>query len=968
MAYQVSSNPDDEENGASGSGQQTVAAGGGAADTTATAGTGAGSTTGTRQDPGPSGGFFDYNNVLSQNQNANTAPVLDPIRQYGTNAKTGIQTARSNFDAAAGPDDFWDQSKQDTEYNAIDKGGDYIAPAQQYLNARYTGPMELDDSPFKQALSQYGDTTNRLGSQSGIDSVLQQTNPQETSGQRAFDSFIYGNNQNFKNQAQGLKTDYNQTQSDADTAKTWAHGRALERQSQEANIASSANQYVNQKKNDILQGVDAQAGRNNAVNNAFLTQFQNIRAGTADNPYANNYTVGPQNVDSVANPANTDEANLYGQLKNYKDTVNAGQYVNYNPGMYADRSNSAFDPQIRQYSNIERLLKENGVLGSGWQAGSLGFDQNGFNTAKGAADAKAAALANRYNSANLAAPMTAAPDAASQLATDHGGGDNEGGRGGKGTETVGGTQVAGRDASSDPEGEGENFAHGGRYYERDGRGRFGHAVLTPEFDKFARHEREGVHSAISHGAKIGFGSLAGLAAIHGANQLYHNYANGGLINGETTMKMKKRFAEGGEYSENDDSLLGSLPMDAIKDLAARLTQGGSDAMEGARDMGRQGMDMGRHGLDMGIDQLRRGRALARPAMEAGNEKLDDAMEMFKNLLDQAGEAGDSGMQAAQDAASRGMGAASDYAQRGMDAGRAGLSAAGQVGRKGAEIGGRYIDQGIGAGRDLATRGMNGAREADKAIGEAGRGYGYDFGRLLGKGARSVVDGYNSLPSADEIGSSAADMGRKGLDAGREALGAAGAMGGHAVDQGIDTLRRGRAGAKSIWNKVFGDDEGYAQGGRVYERDSHGRFGSGIGSGFKKAALGAGLAGAGAYALHHYIPQAVAWGARATFNPGYASGGQVDVHDFSGLLDGPGDGQSDSIQAKGKDGSSIGLSDGEYVVPAQAVSIAGNGSTDAGANLMDQLVQALYDKGAGGKQMDPIDTDKLNGILNGNKRR
>ena len=71
--------------------------------------------------------------------------------------------------------------------------------------------------------------------------------------------------------------------------------------------------------------------------------------------------------------------------------------------------------------------------------------------------------------------------------------------------------------------------------------------------------------------------------------------------------------------------------------------------------------------------------------------------------------------------------------------------------------------------------------------------------------------------------------------------------------------------------------------------------------------------------------------------GYAGGGH--------LLNGPGDGMSDSIDAMitGEEPQRAALADGEFVISADVVSHIGNGSTKAGAAklyaLMDQIRQA-----------------------------
>jgi hypothetical protein len=68
----------------------------------------------------------------------------------------------------------------------------------------------------------------------------------------------------------------------------------------------------------------------------------------------------------------------------------------------------------------------------------------------------------------------------------------------------------------------------------------------------------------------------------------------------------------------------------------------------------------------------------------------------------------------------------------------------------------------------------------------------------------------------------------------------------------------------------------------------------------------------------------------------ANGGQAPSPEFDSAAEqhvrGPGNGTSDDIPAK--------LSDGEYVMDANTVSMLGNGSNDAGARQLDQLRQNL----------------------------
>lgn len=56
--------------------------------------------------------------------------------------------------------------------------------------------------------------------------------------------------------------------------------------------------------------------------------------------------------------------------------------------------------------------------------------------------------------------------------------------------------------------------------------------------------------------------------------------------------------------------------------------------------------------------------------------------------------------------------------------------------------------------------------------------------------------------------------------------------------------------------------------------------------------------------------------------------------------GEGDGMSDDVPATIEGQQPAALADGEYVIPADAVSHVGNGSSDAGAKKLDQMVQEL----------------------------
>lgn len=84
---------------------------------------------------------------------------------------------------------------------------------------------------------------------------------------------------------------------------------------------------------------------------------------------------------------------------------------------------------------------------------------------------------------------------------------------------------------------------------------------------------------------------------------------------------------------------------------------------------------------------------------------------------------------------------------------------------------------------------------------------------------------------------------------------------------------------------------------------------------------------------------------------YATGGISTLGDYSDggrLLKGPGDGVSDNIPATIEGKRPARLADGEFVVPARAVSELGNGSTEAGSKQLYKMLDRIAEKRKTGK--------------------
>jgi hypothetical protein len=107
-------------------------------------------------------------------------------------------------------------------------------------------------------------------------------------------------------------------------------------------------------------------------------------------------------------------------------------------------------------------------------------------------------------------------------------------------------------------------------------------------------------------------------------------------------------------------------------------------------------------------------------------------------------------------------------------------------------------------------------------------------------------------------------------------------------------------------------------------------------------------------------------------PTFAQGGEFEeepqFYSVGGLesmnnhyVQGDGDGTSDSVNAK--------LADGEFVIPADVVSKLGNGSSDAGAKVLDNFLITIRDHAQkhDPKDLPPKSKGALAYLLDANKR-
>ena len=115
--------------------------------------------------------------------------------------------------------------------------------------------------------------------------------------------------------------------------------------------------------------------------------------------------------------------------------------------------------------------------------------------------------------------------------------------------------------------------------------------------------------------------------------------------------------------------------------------------------------------------------------------------------------------------------------------------------------------------------------------------------------------------------------------------------------------------------------------------------------YAPAGLPAGLPEGLPSKIQHLAPKGPPANTRYSHSTGMAQGGIADLGSYKSggspnLLHGPGDGVSDDIPATIANKQPARLATGEYVLSSRIVSELGNGSTDAGAKRLDEMVKHI----------------------------
>jgi len=85
---------------------------------------------------------------------------------------------------------------------------------------------------------------------------------------------------------------------------------------------------------------------------------------------------------------------------------------------------------------------------------------------------------------------------------------------------------------------------------------------------------------------------------------------------------------------------------------------------------------------------------------------------------------------------------------------------------------------------------------------------------------------------------------------------------------------------------------------------------------------------------------------------------ADSREGDGKIEGAGDGMADMVPASMEGDQDVLLSDGEFVVPADVVSGIGNGSSDAGSNKLEDMMDRVRKLRTGGTTQPPAIPDEM----------
>lgn len=202
-------------------------------------------------------------------------PVLGNLgSQYGK-----LSNAVNQFNQGAGASRSYDSAgTQGALQQAADRGSaEDLTAARGFLGSKYTGPTQLDPAAIAElqnAASSYRATLPNLGSVENVVSLLGQSAPNLTRGEKYFEARNLWNDPQFRATAQSLGSIGGSFSSDVQSAQNQAQAYATARGGEESDIATKSQAFLQSLKDQEKTDLASRATGKETGRQSILDQFK----------------------------------------------------------------------------------------------------------------------------------------------------------------------------------------------------------------------------------------------------------------------------------------------------------------------------------------------------------------------------------------------------------------------------------------------------------------------------------------------------------------------------------------------------------------------------------------------------------------------------------------------------------------------------------------------------------------------
>lgn len=299
----------------------------------------------------------DPTKIAQANQGYDFSNLLNPYKETVLKAQNSVNSAWNTFNSGIGNDDPWDNTETDALNSAIN--GQNWDAGKSVLNRQYNGPTTFSGD--------WQNDVNGLNSVTGFDgdnvnsiaNMMKQTNPNLTAGQSRFDALLAQGSDSFKNALSSVKTQAQNTISDANSKQTQANELIKNRQTQAQTVRNNARDYLSNQ------------------SSALTNQIQNALQ-TAQNQYATPVKKSWEDYGIDSSLLNTYRRNGF-------DVDNAAK-IDY--GVAPNQYNIGKYNENRQLQNIASLLSDGNLSDAvgrppeNWRGQSYTIDETMVNNIK----------------------------------------------------------------------------------------------------------------------------------------------------------------------------------------------------------------------------------------------------------------------------------------------------------------------------------------------------------------------------------------------------------------------------------------------------------------------------------------------------------------------------------------------------------------------------------------------------------